>query len=92
VNRCRTGGKVERGDRASSGRVDRQRGGRLAHSGARLKSEYRVDGERLGGPGRRRAQPVGLGAVAADCPHATRVTLENSRGRGGGCCCCCCGG
>lgn len=85
MNRSRTGGKVERGDRARVQRVDRGRcggGGGLAH-GARLKSKYCVDGERLGRPGRRRAQPVRLGAVPAGRPHATRVTLENSCGRGG---------
>lgn len=97
VSRCRAGGKVERGDRADSARrVDRQRGGgrggRLAHDGARLKSEYRVDGERLGRSGRRRAQHVGLGAIPAGRSHATRVTLEDSCGCGRGrrCCCCCC--
>jgi len=97
VSRCRTGGKVERGDRTNSARrVHRQRaggrGGRLAHDGASLKSEYRVDGKRLGRPGRRRTQHVGLGAVPAGRPHATRVTLENSCGCGRGRCCCCCGG
>jgi len=84
VSRSRTGGKIERGDRARVQRVDGGRGGGggLAH-GARLKSKYRVDGERLGRPGRRRAQPVRLGAVPAGRPHAARVTLENSCGRGG---------
>lgn len=83
MSRSRAGGKVERCDRARVQRVDRGcgGGGGLAH-GARLKSEYRVDGERLGRPGRRRAQPVRLGAVPASRPHATRVTLENSCGRG----------
>lgn len=86
MSRRRTGGKIERGDRARVRRVDRGRRGGLAH-GARLKAEYRVDGERLGRSGRRRAQPVRLGAVPAGRPRATRVTLEHSRGRGGDGCC-----
>jgi len=85
MNRSRTGGKVERGDRGCDRRVGRPHGDGGLADGARLKSEYRVDGERLRGPGRRRTQPFGLGAVPAGSPHAARVRLESScRGGGGG--------
>lgn len=85
MNRSRTGGKVERGDRGCDRRVGRPHGDGGLADRARSQSEYRVDGERLRGPGRRRTQPFGLGAVPAGSPHAARVRLESScRGGGGG--------
>lgn len=77
---CRAGGKVKRRDRDGR-RIERFPcgsgvDGYMVATGCSLQPEYRVDGERLSGPGRRGAQPVGLGAVVAGRPDSGGVRLK----------------